>query len=56
VQKEEQVVASDKELADFEQQALRVEQQTSEMEMVIKDFEGIREENIRLKDQAEEAQ
>lgn len=36
-------MAQDKELADFEQQALRVEQQTSEMEMIIKDFEGVRE-------------
>ena len=30
--------------------------QTSEMSMTIKDFEGVREDNERLKDQAHEAQ
>ena len=41
-------MTQDKELSDFEQQALLVERQTREMDFVIADFESIREENGRL--------
>ena len=43
-------MTQDKELSDFEQQALLVERQTREMDLVIADFESIREENGRLKE------
>ena len=43
-------MTQDKELSGFEQQALLVERQTREMDLVIADFESIREENGRLKD------
>lgn len=56
LEKDQQIVQQDKELADFEQQALQLEQHTHEMALVLRDFEGIREENQRLRTQAKEAQ